>query len=211
MDNNTIITIEPDVNFYEEPYEIFSGIEENVIITGNKDFTDFCEADFYFEIKDIISDLDCYFENDIISMYENEYSIETIKKLVACYDNNYMLPDLELIKKLAGILYPDLQLETGVLRGYSQSDWQNVLYKKDFNIDLNILSDYYFGNVCELSIESNDNIYWQQISNTELFKLENSTDIKKAFRDFLGLSENENIIINKFSGYTQIANYTQIA
>lgn len=209
--NDIIITIEPDVNFYNEPEEIFSGIDENVIITGNKNFTEYCEADFYFEIKDIISDLDCYFENDIISFYKDKYSIETIKKLVTCYDNNYMLPELELIKKLAGIIYPKMQLETGVLRGCCQSDWQNVLYKKDFNIDLDVLSDYYFGNICELSIESNDDIYWQQISNTELFKLENSTDIKKAFKEFLGLSENENIIINKFSGYTQIANYETIA
>ena len=183
--------------------------DENVVATGNRDYSDIVEASWW---KDAIAAIDeadeQYEEADFIANMEDEYAPDKLHDIWEAIQHCRDCYDPEFVAKVAMILDPNLSLSTSTIRGNSQGDWQDVVYV-DGAVDESTLEDWYFGNVYEARVydlataeltdngeiedygEDIDNAY---ITSTEYFRM-SSGDEKKAFRKFFNLPEDATIII----------------
>lgn len=108
-------------------------------------------------------------------------------------DGNYS-NDNECVFDVARILHNELSLESGTIRGVVQRDWQRVYYIDDGTVDLDILGDWYFGNVFEvIALEDGDYPFGTTVTDTELWKIRNQSEegMKKDFALLLDISPDE--------------------
>lgn len=88
--------------------------DEQVVLTGNRDFAGCTEAEWYQKAKEILDDIDCYDE------YPTDVSDEVNAKLKEMYDKCRCTEDI--IVDVIRLLYPEDTFKTGTIRGYSQGD-----------------------------------------------------------------------------------------
>ena len=126
--------------------------DNNVVVVKNRDTSGIEEAFWWEDAKSITSAIDnSYGEKD---RYLDECPSDVSEdKLVYIWDeySESDIEDVDVIAGIAEVLYPDLHLETGTIRGSCQGDWAEVVYVKD-TVDVSTLEDWYFGNIYDVDV-----------------------------------------------------------
>lgn len=191
-------------------YVLPETFDENVVLVGNDRMLEVENASWWNDAKNVITDLDSYFDGpEFKDEYAGDYSDEQLDAVLAAYDSWNGDHPVEFTASIARILHPELQLEEATIRGYSQSDWQDVVYIKD-SIDEDTLEAFYFGNLSELHYEDDSGEdFWDVITDDQLWEMERG-DLKQGLREWFGIPADEEIKIRKFTGYTQTPNYEDL-
>ena len=134
--------------------------DEQVVLTGNRDYNGCTEAEWYQKVKRILEDIDCYDE------YPDDLSSETNAKLKELYDKCRCTDDI--IVDVLKLLYPEDTFKTGTIRGYVQREWQEYIIMGD--IDTDLLEAFYFGKVADITVTSEDDEFGDVITHDELWK-----------------------------------------
>lgn len=191
-------------------YVLPETFDENVVLVGNNRMLEVENASWWNDAKNVITDLDSYFDGpEFKDEYAGDYSDEQLDAVLAAYDSWNGDHPVEFTASIARILHPELQLEEATIRGYSQSDWQDVVYIKD-SIDEDTLEAFYFGNLSELHYEDDSGEdFWDVITDDQLWEMERG-DLKQGLREWFSIPADEEIKIRKFTGYTQTPNYEDL-
>lgn len=155
--------------------------------------------------------------NDAIEGYAQEFNVpkitvEMAKKLVDAF-NNYTNYD-EMNVNAMSIIY-GIPFDYTTIRGFSQGDWQGVIYPKDEEDKVSILEDLYFSlgdswDCYEISEEDYEEIESGDINDIDLQNAAyditdiyipstegyTSDDIKKYIHDFIGIPIIDIILVN---------------
>ena len=200
IDNTDGVNWLYDSNHTWKDYCRCENFDEEVVLTGNRDFTGCTEAEWYRKAKQVLSDTDCYDE------YPDDLSDEVNARLKALYDNCRCTDDILL--DVIRLLYTDDTFSQGTIRGYSQSDWQHYIVMG--NVDTELLEAMYFGKISNITITNDDEQYGDIITHDELWKVERAGDLKSYFRKRYNISENEEIHIYQADGYKQILDWKEV-
>ena len=96
------------------------------------------------------------------------------------------------------------------IKGYCQSEWQNVFYEKEYESDLGLYEALYFGMYKELTlkdVKDEDNIYSDIITDDELWELKRGN-----LREELEKRQGEKINkVYEFDGYIKTPKYKEVA
>lgn len=162
---------------------VHENFDETFVITGNRHSTSIEDASWYKNAVSICKDIQAY-EPDELD--ETVYNItkEQLEKIIKIYnDDRFDDGQLSNIKKIVEIMNPDDTFVATSISGYSQGDWQNVLYKST-NTDDSIkdrLETYYFGKLSEIIIEDdNGEIMVDCISHDALWEKERNNTLKES-------------------------------
>ena len=141
------------------------------------------EASWYKRADNLLNDLDA--SSDYTDLDANDYGLTKaqLDTVVDSYKKNLILDELHMIKNLVEIMNPNDSFEIATIRGYNQSDWQNVLYKKTGLDDtiITTLSTYYFGKLVEIIIEyDDDQIVVGCMTHDDLWQNTNDGTLKKT-------------------------------
>lgn len=132
--------------------EVCEEFDENVVIPEDRDHSGFEKASWWKDAKDVISDIDSYlYDWDELSEYcDGVCAKDKLKAIFDFYtENDYSTDDTEFIAEVARILYPFLNIEVGGIRGYHDS--AEVVYNADELADLDVLEDWFYGNIYEVT------------------------------------------------------------
>ena len=173
--------------------------DEEVVLTGNRDYNGCTEASWYQRVKQILDDIDCYDE------YPDNVSDEVNAKLKELYDKCRRTDDI--IVDVLKLLYPNDTFKTGTIRGYCQGDWQEYIIKGD--VDTDLLEAFYFGSISDITVDSDDDSFGDVITHDELWKAERG-DLKEYFRERYDLPEDEEIHILKADGMKQVVDWQEV-
>ena len=187
--------------------------EEVVIYSADRQYSPITEASWWKNIMAVIEttryydlddpNYDTYYEGRIPLTDEQK---EKIGKLMSQYNDD---EDIELLIGISKIIQPNIELETGTIRGSSQSDWADVVAIKD-KINFQTFADIFFGNVSEVHIECDDIDYWDFITDTELWDMERNGDFKQNVRDRWDIPADQELKVYKRNGTTHTPNYDEI-
>lgn len=174
--------------------------EEQIVLTGNIDFTGYIGVEWYQKAKEILNDIDCYDE------YPSDVSDETNVKLKEMYDKCRCTEDIlvDVIK----LLYPKDAFETGTIRGYNQGDWQNYIIKGDVDIDL--LEAMYFEKISNITVKTEDEEFGDIITHDELWRAEREEGLKEFFRNHYELDKDEEIHILQADRYKRVLDWKEV-
>ena len=173
--------------------------DEEVVLVGNRDYTEYTEASWYQRVIQILDNIDYYDE------YPEEVSNVVKAKLKELYDKCRSTDDI--VVDTLKLLYPEDTFKTGTIRGYCQREWQEYIIKG--NVDTDVLEAFYFGQVADISVESGKDSFGDVITHSELWKAERE-DLKEYFRKRYELSENEEIHILKADGMKQVIDWKEV-
>ena len=174
--------------------------DEQVVLTGNRDFGGCTEATWYKRAKDILNDIDCYDE------YPNTVTEEVKQKLKELYDKCRCTEDI--IVDVLRLLYPEDIFKVGTIRGYCQGDWQDYIVKGD--VDIDILEAFYFRKIADIYVETDDEDSFNDvITHDELWKAERE-NLKEYMRKRYELSEDEEIHILQANGMKQVIDWKEV-
>ncbi len=184
----------------------YCGIEdfdETVVITGNRDYQSHINASWYLKAKEMINDLDCYYDYDEwLGIYKKEFTIEQLQKVNELYMKcNYTDT---IIVPVCRILYPMEDFTETTIRGYTQGEWQTVIYKG--NIDVDMLESVYFGKIAEIYCEDCSTF----VTHDELWKWERDGNLEKHIRDEFGINDDEPLDIYEADGYVQSIKWKKV-
>ena len=172
--------------------------DEQVVLYGNRYNKGIKEASWYQKAKEIIRDIDEY---DDCPEDMSEKNKEKIRDIL---DHSNDDVPVEVLR----ILYPDDKFKTGTIRGYAQGDWEDYIVKGD--VDVNLLEAYYFGNVVDVSVKSDDGEY-SDVMTCEEFWDAKKEGYEKAFRERYEIPEDEELKIYMADGYVQTLNWKLIS
>lgn len=145
--------------------------DEQVVLTGNIDFTDYTKAEWYQNANELLdniaNDFDALDICDDYSLTQEQY--KTIKEM---YDKCRCTEDI-LVDTIR-ILYPEDTFETGTIRGYTQGDWQDYIVKGD--VDTDLLEAMYFGKISDITVKTEDEEFGDVITHDELWRAEREGD-----------------------------------
>lgn len=175
--------------------------DEQVVLTGNKDFVCCTEAEWYRKAKEILNDIDYYDE------YPKNVSDEINTKLKEMYDKCRCTEDI--LVDVIRLLYPEEIFKDGTIRGYSQGDWQNYIVKGD--VDTDLLENIYFGKIADIAVTTDEEKFGDIVTHDELWKAEREGNLKEFFRKRYDLDENEEIHILQADGYKKVVDWQEIA
>lgn len=132
-------------------YEVCVDFDEHVVILEDRDNRGITEASWWGDAVSLVDNLDYYeSEEDFISDNAHEYAEDKLHDVWALYQKgDYYTDDTEFIVAVAEILDPSLKLEYTTISSYNGS--ADVVYEPDF-VDVGVLSDWYFGEVREISL-----------------------------------------------------------
>lgn len=172
--------------------------DEKVVVIGNREYASIEEASWWNKAKELIADLDNYdWDVDDLMQYEDNYTKDQLERVYKAYQNCRYSDDTEFIVEVAQIINPGLDLEQTTARGYNQSDWVEIVFVKDA-IKVDTFAAYFFGQLTEIHIETDDDDYWDHMLDSEVYELFNNTsNVEKALRDRYGLKDDEPINIVK--------------
>lgn len=173
--------------------------DEEVVLTGNRECSNYIEASWYQNAKDILEDIDCYDE------YPEELSLETKEKLKELYDNCRRTEDI--IFDVIKLLYPNDTFKSGTIRGYYQSDWQNYIIKG--NVNVNLLESFYFDKVVDVTIDNILDTFTDVITHDELCKAERE-GLKEYLMKKYEISESEEVRIFQADGMKKVIDWKEI-
>lgn len=190
---------------------VCENFDENVVITGNRDYTKIEEASWWNEAKVIIEDFDYNGTMDVnigdmVEYYG--YTKEQIKGIIKAYDECRYSDDMDFIVKVAMILHPDMEIETTTLRGYTQGEWNNCAYVKG-SVDEMVLNQYYFGQLVDVTVNTDDEEYGDIITHDELWEMERN-GLKESLRKRYELAVDEEIVVLRCDGYKQVMNWEEV-
>ena len=178
---------------YWKDYIGCENFDEEVVLTGNKDFAGCTEAKWYQEAKEVLENMEYYDE------YPKNVSDEVKEKLWMLYENCRCSDDILI--DIIRLLNPEDTFKTGTIRGYTQGEWQNYIIKGD--VDVKTLENMYFGQVADVLITTEDNSFGDIITHDELWEAE-SNGIEKALRKRYEIPDDEKVTIYKSDGYKRI-------
>lgn len=174
--------------------------DEQVVLTGNRDFTGCTEAEWYQKAKEILDDIDCYDE------YPTDVSDEVNAKLKEMYDKCRCTEDILI--DVIRILYPEDTFKTGTIRGYNQRDWQDYIVKGD--VDTDLLEAMYFGKISDITVTTDEEEFGDVITHDELWRAEREEGLKEFFRNHYELDKDEEIHILQADGYKQVVDWKAV-
>ena len=193
---------------------VCENFDENVVLTGNRNFTEVKEASWYKDVADLAYEFDQYYDidadviNEIADMYK-EYTPAQIENFASLYNNARSTDDVDFIANAAMVLHPELHLDTATLRGYSQGGWQEAIYVTD-NVDPDTLETFYFGKIADVFVEDSDgDSYGDIITDDELWDLERSGNLKEEFRSRYNIPDDEELVVRVSDGYTRTPKYKE--
>lgn len=186
----------------------------HLVIKGNRDYCSYDEAPWWTEANEYISDMDCYgTDDDCRRDYEynwNKITKEQTDAIIKAYDECQRSDDDRFIIKIVNILHPELKLKGCTIRGYSQSDWQDVIYEED-KVDIDLLEAVYFGKITEISVTNGDDTYYDWIPDSELWDTERNNDrLVEFFRKRYSIDKNEEIEIFKSNGIIRTIRWEKV-
>lgn len=178
---------------------VVEDFDEKVVLFGNRDYSNICEAEWYETADRILTNIDCYDE------YPDDVSDEVKEKLKDLYERCRCTEDiiLDVIK----LLYPEDIFEEGTIRGCVQNEWQKYIIKG--NVDVNILEQFFFGQVADITVTTDEEEFGDVITSDEFWKAEQG-DLKEYMRQRYDISEDEELHIFKADGMIQVANWTEV-
>ena len=188
--------------YYNDEWKDFVGCEhfdEEVVLIGNRDYSGCTEASWYKQAEEILTDIDCY------GAYPVDLSNEKIEKIAELYKNCRRTKDI--IFDVIKLLYPNDIFKEGTIRGCVQREWQNYIVKG--NVDTDLLEAFYFGQIVDIQVESNDDSFNDVITCDELWKAERE-DLKEYMRKRYELPEDKEIRIVKAYGMKQTINWKEV-
>lgn len=180
-------------------YVCCENFDEQIVLTGNRDFSGYTEASWYHKAKDILTDIDCYDE------YPDNVTDEVKAKLKELYDKCRCTE--EILVDVIRLLNPEDTFKTGTIRGYCQGDWQEYIVKGDINIDL--LEAFYFGKIADITVDDSEESFGDVITHDELWKAERE-DLKEFMRKRYELADDEEIHIMKADGMKQVVDWKEV-
>lgn len=187
----------------------YCGVEnfdETFVIHGNRDYHGIEEASWYEKAKELLGDLDQNEFEEVQRLYP-EYTNEQFAKILDVYGKKYRDED-DLYVAILNIIFPEENFKTATIRGYSQSEWNDVLYKDGEGVDINQLEAFYFGQISEVyeegdgctAIETHDNLWKAQREGT----------LEKFVKDMLDIPSDEEIEIYESDGYIQTTRWKKV-
>jgi hypothetical protein len=212
----TIITIQDSNNNLDYLYTngewknyVCEDFDNKVVLLGNRDYKEEAYADWWRTAKDIANDLDQLDENEFIESYRDTYPEETIIKMIQAYKRTDYSDKPEFLMEIAMLSKPGLELELRTIRGYTQSEWREVVYIKD-SLNIKVLETYHFGQLTEIGIDQDGETSYDTITDDDLYEMLNNGDVYQNFRARYDIPSDEEVVIKKFSGYSQVANYEEL-
>lgn len=132
-------------------YEVCVDFDEHVVILEDRNHNGITEASWWLDAVSLVDNLDYWeIEADFISEYFREYAEDKLHEVWTLYQRGeYYTDDTEFIVAVAEILDPTLKLEYTTISGYNDS--VDVVYESDI-VDVDILSDWFFGEVREINL-----------------------------------------------------------
>ena len=144
--------------------------DENVVLLGNRHNQEYAEAKWWIDAKDLISDLDQYYEDDIRDLFKDEFDEDKINRILDAYNKADYSDNIDFIIEIIQIMHPSLEIETSTIRGSSQSDWIDVVYVAN-KVNIRTLEQYYWGLLVELHIETDDDTdRWEVLTEDDFGK-----------------------------------------
>lgn len=205
----------------DEMWKDYCGVEnfdETFVIHGNRDYNVIEEAAWYDDVKYLMCDLDELDWNDSEDVastrqYYHDYSDEQWKAICKIYDDCKISDSDDTYVKVLRIIYPNDKWETGTIRGYSQSEWNDVLYKANEVDDLTTLEEYYYGHIAELYTDDDENGCSASalVTHDELWKAEREGKLEELIRGALDISKDEEIQVFESDGYIQQTKWKEVS
>lgn len=148
----------------------FSEMFENVVTYGNKDYKDINHDEEHWEaFHNMYEDASYLDKDEFINNGDCNYTPLQLATIWDMFDN-YDWAENRSAETIIPYMFPNEKFKFVTLCGYCQRDWEYaMLVNEDINIDTNIISDYFFGNVCEVKIVDEDDEYWDDITDSELY------------------------------------------
>lgn len=175
---------------YDDFYETF-------VLKGNRDCVEQAEASWYKRslklIHDIYTEVYCGYEE-----YDPEFDDcdkSLWYKLRKEAENEEFDDSLEGVQYVAGLLYPEWKFEIGTIRGHTQSEWQEVLYRADKVKDLEMLEAAYFGKMYRVWCGDIDESTY--ITHDEYWRAEIVGNVERLLRQRLNLGNKYEVEIFK--------------
>ena len=179
--------------------------DEQVVLTGNRDFTGCTEAEWYQKanelLDDIANDFDALDICDDYSLTQEQY--KTAKEM---YDKCRCTEDILI--GVIRLLYPEDTFKTGTIRGYSQGDWQDYIVKGD--VDTDLLEAMYFGKISDITVTTDEEEFGDVITHDELWRAEREEGLKEFFRNHYELDKDEEIHILQADGYKHVVDWKAV-
>ena len=195
----TVYVSEPDIgiqleSLFENPYEV-------MVIHGNRNYRNHESASWYKRALElyhhISNDIDCG-----VDWYDPQYddcSEEVWRNLYDVIENEEVSDSDEGIVFILSYLYPDWKFDYGTIRGYCQSDWQDVIFRSDLTTKDEI-ETVYFNKMYLLNEDGTGTCGY--VSHNKYWKAEMHKDgVEKLVREELDLGDEIDIqILKKDSG-----------
>lgn len=188
---------------YSMNWKYYCGCEnfnEEIVLAGNHRFYECTEAEWYQKAKEILEMIDNYDE------FPEDLSEEENEKLKKMYESCKCTDDI--LVDVIRILYPDDTFLSGIIRGYSQGEWQKYIVKG--YIDTELLEAMYFGQIADVTVTNDDEEYGDIITHDELWRNEREGKLKEYLRERYDISEDEELHIYQADGYKRIIDWKEV-
>lgn len=182
-------------------------LTEKTVLFGNRDYPNITYASWWKKANEVIRDLENY-DDRAMCYYRDELSRKQRKAIIKAYENCRYTDDTDFIIEIVKILYPEMELETATIRGYCQGDWQEVVYIKD-SIDIDLLEAFYFGQIVDITVNTDEEEYGDTITDSELWKMEDE-GLKEALRKRYDIPKDEELVVMQCDGYKQVEDWKEI-
>lgn len=179
--------------------------DEQVVLTGNRDFTECVEAEWYQRANELLDDI----ANDFDALdICDDYSLtqEQYKSVKEMYDKCRCTEDI--LVDVIRLLYPEDTFKTGTIRGYCQGDWQDYIVMGD--VDTDLLEAMYFGKISDITVTTDEEEFGDVITHDELWRAEREEGLKEFFRNHYELNKDEEIHILQADGYKQVVDWKAV-
>lgn len=188
-----------NVNENWKDYVGCENFDEEVVLFGNRQYKDNTEASWYQKVKEVLINIDSYSE------YPEDLSDEVNAKLKELYYNCRSTEDI--VVDVLRLLYPNDTFKSGIIHGYSQSEWQEYIVKGD--VDTDLLETYFFGKVAGVTVMNDKIEFGTVITHDKLWK-EKDSGLEKYFRRIYSIPDDEEVHILKADGYKQVIDWQEI-
>lgn len=194
--------------------------DDHIIISGNRDYQEIKEAEFWQDARYLVSEFENMYTDpsdgddfevelqEIATAYKKEgFTLDTIRRAYTLF-NEKGFDGFEV--DFLNILYPDRDYEEATIRGYSQGDWNNVIYdQNDKTINIDVLEAFYFGKLTDCYTDSD---YGSTVfMDDELWDITRAGNLEKTIRERLFIPDNEEIEIFEEDGYIQTTKWEKIS
>ena len=215
--------------YQESPIFLDECFPDNIVVCGNRDFNSHTTEEFDTvktvlengELADIlenVNELQQWYKNATEAIIDylpskSKYStnaIHALKNLIIEYSTCHRSAEDEILCKVLSIV-TGKKWAHGIIRGYCQSDWQDIYYPVDeWNKEaLTRFEIEYFNTGTEWIIHDEETEPEDTIGFTMYCTSWNDKGIKQEIAEATG-SKIEDIVLYEFDGYTRTAKYKEV-